>query len=105
MAKKTRKPYRDHDKDFVSRLKEPEFAYEYLKAALEESDLPEVFMDALSHVAKAKGIRQISTRTKLNRENLYKLLSKGGNPTLSSLYSILDALGLKLSLEPKKKAI
>ena len=105
MAKKTKKPYRDHDEDFVARLKEPEFAYEYLKAALDEKDMPEVFMDALSHVAKAKGVRQIAARTKLNRENLYKLLSKDGNPTLSSLYSILDALGLKLSLELKKKAI
>ena len=105
MAKKTKKPYREHDEDFTDRLKEPEFAYEYLKAALEEKDMPEVFMDALSHIAKAKGVRQIAARTKLNRENLYKLLSKDGNPTLSSLYAILDALGLKLSVEPKKKAI
>lgn len=105
MAKKTKKPYRDHDDDFVDRLKDPEFAYEYLKAALEENDMPDVFMDALSHVAKAKGVRHIASHTKLNRENLYKLLSKDGNPTLSSLHSILDALGLKLSLEPKKKAI
>ena len=105
MAKKTKKPYRNHDEDFETRLKDPEFAYEYLKAALDEKDTPEVFMDALSHVAKVKGVRQISAQTKLNRENLYKLLSKDGNPTLSSLYSILDSLGLKLSLEPKKKAI
>ena len=66
MAKKTRKPYRDHDEDFVARLKNPEFACEYLKAALEEHDMPEVFMDALSHVAKANGVRQIATHTKLN---------------------------------------
>ena len=105
MAKKTKKPYRDHDEEFVNRLKYPEFAYEYLKAALDEKDMPEVFMDALSHVAKAKGIRQISARTKLNRENLYRLLSKDGNPTLSSLSAILDVLGLKLTLEPRKKAV
>ena len=36
MAKKTKKPYRDHDEEFVNRLKDPEFAYEYLKAALDE---------------------------------------------------------------------
>ena len=105
MAKKTKKPYRDHDEEFVNRLKNPEFAYEYLKAALDEKEMPEVFMDALSHVAKAKGIRQISARTKLNRENLYRLLSKDGNPTLSSLSAILDVLGLKLTLEPRKKAV
>ena len=105
MAKKTKKPYRIHDEDFVERLKDPEFAFEYLKAAIEEKDMPEVFMDALSHIAKAKGVRQIAAQTKLNRENLYKLLSKDGNPTLTSLHAILDALGLKLSVEPKKKAM
>jgi len=49
-------------------------------------------------------VREISAKTKLNRESLYRLLSTGGNPTLTSLHAILDALGLKLSVEPKKKA-
>jgi probable addiction module antidote protein len=105
MAKRTKKPYRDHDEDFTERLKEPKFAYQYLKAALEEKDMPEVFMDALSHIAKARGVRQIAAHTKLNRESLYRILSKEGNPTLTSLHAILDALGLKLSVEPKKRAV
>jgi len=102
---KNKKPYRKYEEDLQERLKDPEYAHEYLKAALEEKDEPEVFMNALSHVAKAKGVREIADHTKLNRESLYRLLTKDGNPTLTSLYAILDALDLKLSVEPKKKAI
>ena len=38
--------------------------------------------------------------TGLNRGNLYEALSEGGNPTLSTLLKITNALGLRLSLEP-----
>ena len=104
MARKNKKPFRHYEEDLVKRLKDPEYAYEYLKAAIDEKDEPRIFMNALSHIAKAKGVREISAKTKLNRESLYRLLSTGGNPTLTSLHAILDALGLKLSVEPKKKA-
>jgi len=103
MARKTKKPFRHYEEDLVRRLKDPEYAYEYLKAAIDEKDEPRIFMNALSHIAKAKGVREISAKTKLNRESLYRLLSTGGNPTLTSLHAILDVLGLKLSVEPKKK--
>jgi probable addiction module antidote protein len=102
VAKNVKRPYRDYEEDLVEQLKNPVFASEYLKVALEEVNQPAVFMTALSRVAKAKGIRQI--KTKLNRESLYKLLSAQGNPTLASLHSILDFLGLRLSIETKKKA-
>ncbi len=105
MARKSKKPFRDYEEDLVERLKDPEYAYEYLKAAIDEKDEPRILMNALSRIAKAKGVREISAKTKLNRESLYRLLSKDGNPTLTSLYAILDALGLKLSVEPKKKAV
>jgi len=103
MTRKTKKPFRHYEEDLVKRLKDPEYAYEYLKAAIDEKDEPRIFMNALSHIAKAKGVREISAKTKLNRESLYRLLSTGGNPTLTSLHAILDVLGLKLSVEPKKK--
>ncbi len=102
---KNKKPFRKYDDDLSERLKDPEYAHEYLKAALDEKDEPEVFMNALSHVAKAKGVREIADHTKLNRETLYRLFTKDGNPTLTSLYAILDALGMKLSVEPKKRAM
>ena len=39
---------------------------------------------------------KVSKKTQLNREGLYDMLSKKGNPRLSSLEAILEALGLKL---------
>jgi len=38
----------------------------------------------------------------LNRENLYRILSKRGNPKLTSIRSILHTLGLELALQPYK---
>ncbi len=89
--------YQEH---LIESLKDPEQALEYLKAALEESDMPEVFLLALRNVAQARGIRQLAEETDLNRESLYRALSGKGNPELSSLWKILNALGLKLSVEP-----
>jgi len=71
----------------------------YLNAALEDGS-QEVFLMALRDVASARGITNLANETSLNRENLYRILSGQGNPQLSSLKSLLDALGLKLAVEP-----
>jgi len=39
--------------------------------------------------------------SRLNRENLYRMLSKSGNPSLSSLDSVLHSLGLRLAVAVK----
>lgn len=96
---------KDYDEWLINSLKNnPEEQIEYLKASLEETDMPEVFLSALGYVAKAKGIRNISKMTGLNRESLYKMLTRNGNPEIKSLYAVLDALGLKLSVELKESA-
>ena len=51
---------------------------------------------------RGMGMSQLAQNAHLNRENLYKILSKDGNPELGSLYAILDVLGLKLSVELKE---
>lgn len=91
----------DFQEDLLESLKNPNEAVEYLKAALEERDMPELFLTALRDVAEAKGIRNLAQETELNRENLYRMLSQNGNPELRSLCAILDSLGLKLSVEKK----
>lgn len=91
--------YHEH---LIESLKDPVEAVEYLRAALAESDMPELFLMALRNVSEARGVRWLAKAANLNRESLYRMLSKKGNPELSSLYSILDALGLKLSVELKK---
>jgi probable addiction module antidote protein len=79
-------------------LLDPGEAAEYLNAALEDGS-QEVFLMALKDVANAKGISEIARETKLNRENLYRILSTQGNPKLKSLNSVLHSVGLKLSVE------
>jgi len=42
-------------------------------------------------------------RAKLTREATYKMLSKVGNPALSSITAVLAATGLRLSVKPVEK--
>jgi len=79
-------------------LLDPAEAAEYLNAALEDGS-QEVFLMALKDVAKARGLSEIARESKLNRENLYRVLSEKGNPKLKSLNSVLHSAGLKLSVE------
>ena len=71
-----------------------------LEAALETGDAGD-FMAALRLVAESQGgVTRIAEETGLNREALYRTLSKKGNPQLSSLMSILHAAGLKIAIQP-----
>lgn len=70
-----------------------------LEAALETGDAGD-FMAALRTVTEARGgVAKIAEETGLNREALYRTLSKKGNPLLSSLLPILQAAGLKLTVQ------
>ena len=84
--------------DFLTPLQDSAGVAEYLDAALEESAIPEVFLHALRTVAEAKGMAHLARETDLKPERLSKLLSERGNPVLSSLYAILAALDLRLSV-------
>lgn len=89
-----------HDEAIVRRIrKDPEFAAEYLKAALEDADEPRVLLIALRHVAQARGIAKIARAAGIERESLYRALSARGNPRLSTLYAVAKAVGLKLTVE------
>jgi probable addiction module antidote protein len=78
-----------------SRLADPEQAAKYLTACYEEG--PDVFLQALRDVVDAQGGMSRTARLAgLNRESLYRQLSRQGNPSLNSLNAVLTALGLKL---------
>ncbi|MBF0409551.1 MAG: hypothetical protein HQM10_19580 [Candidatus Riflebacteria bacterium] len=44
---------------------------------------------------------KIAGLAKLNRESMYKMLSRNGNPEFGSLWNLLSSLGLKFSIECK----
>lgn len=83
----------------VQKLADPVRAKRYLKQANEDSS--EMFLKALRNVAEARGMARIAEETGLNRENLYRTLSDEGNPTLSTLRAVLDAVGLRLDIGEK----
>lgn len=90
-----------HD-EFVGSLKNPEEAFGYLQVALEEyqedSDA-EALLVGLRNAALAQGgIAKLAKKTHLNRQNLYNILSKKGNPRLDTFGTILKGLGFKLAI-------
>jgi probable addiction module antidote protein len=93
-----------HD-DLVESLRGDEEAQiEYIKANFEDNgDMPSVILSAIRTVAEARGFKNFAEAADLNRENLYRVLSEGGNPRLDTFFKILDALELRLSVEPKAK--
>ena len=83
------------------RLKDPEYVAAYLNAAKKESQ--KVFLLALRDVAEAHKISKVAAAAGVNRETLYRTLSARGNPTLATLESILDVLGLEEQYCPRVK--
>lgn len=74
-----------------------------LAACFKESN--QAFLLGLRQVVDTGGgIGMLSAQTELNREHLYRALSAYGNPKLSSLRLIFEALGLRLSFEPAQAA-
>jgi probable addiction module antidote protein len=43
----------------------------------------------------------IARETGLNRESLYKSLSREGNPSFATVANVLDVLGYKIKVLPK----
>jgi len=79
---------------------EEDIAY-YLEATAEE-DIA-LLPAALGTVARARGMSDLSRRTGLSRETLYKTLSADGNPTLGTLSKVLEVYGVRISLTPTNK--
>jgi probable addiction module antidote protein len=90
-----------HDEMMRRKLKaDPEFAAEYLKAAIEDADEPKVLLIALRRVAEARGgFAKVAKAAGIERESLHRALSARGNPRLSTLVAVTKAIGLKLTIE------
>ena len=97
------KASRPHDDAMVELLHEdPAFADEYLSAALDEASEPggrKALLAALRHIAEAQGMSAVAERAGIPRESLYRALSARGNPTIKTLLAVVNAAGLKLSVQ------
>ena len=70
---------------------------EYLNAALEDEN-PDVFLVAISDVAKARGMSKLAKDAGLGRESLYKALSGEVNPSFDTVIKVVKALNLRLAI-------
>lgn len=92
---------RDHDEAMAELFKgDPAFAAEYLNQILQDGEPADLLM-ALRQMAQAHGgVRALAKETELNATQLYRTLSPKGNPELRSLSAVLNALGLRLAVQP-----
>ena len=87
--------------DLLKRLKDPAYALGYLNACLEEDEV--TFLLALRDVADAHGgLRRLAEKTKLNREHLFRVLSKRGNPRLETLQQLAAVFGWRIALVQRR---
>ena len=96
-----KRPTTSYQEDLIKELQDPTEAIAYLNAALMDEDA-RIFLVALKNVLEAQGlgIADVAKVTKLNRENLYRILSKRGNPKLTSIIPVLHSLGFNLAIQP-----
>jgi probable addiction module antidote protein len=92
---------RAHDDAMADLFREdPKLAAQTLNDILEDGDQAELLV-ALRQMAKAfGGLSKVAEQAELNPTQLYRTLSPTGNPTVSSLSSVLKAMGLRLAVEP-----
>jgi len=86
--------------DLADDIKTKEDVIGILEAALEEND-PDFLLSVIGDIARSKGMTQISRELNLNRKGLYKSFSAGGNPSFSTVMSVLDNLGFGVSVYQK----
>src|ERR1035438_2677531 len=88
---------KNYREDLLERLKDADYAAEYLAQVLAEKDRA-AFLVALKDVVEATGgMSVMAKRVGPKRPSLYKIFSRKGNPTLESLQAILEALGLRVT--------
>lgn len=76
---------------------------DYLNAALEDEN-PDVFLQAIADVAKARGISQLAKDAGVGRESLYKALAPGAKPRYDTVLKLMKALGVEIHAQPLSAA-
>lgn len=88
--------------DAANYLNGPEDEADLLSDAVADGDARYIAA-ALGAVARAHGgISQLARNTGLHRQTLHKALSEEGNPTLDTVIKVLDALGLRMTIERRE---
>ena len=93
----------DYDEEMASELCDPEYAAAYLAECL-SYDEPDTFLRALREVVKAQtSMSTMARKLEASRPALYRSLNEGGNPEFRTIQSVLNAIGLQMSITPKRQ--
>lgn len=111
MASKNKVSTTSYKEWLLEKLKDPKEAQGYLEVTFEEymkdGDI-QTFLLALRDVVEARcgTLGELASKTKLNRQHLYKVLSTKGNPQMNTIFTIMNALGFQITFKfkPIKKA-
>lgn len=94
---------RKYDEYLIETLKDPKEAEGYLNASLElymEDNDVQALMLALEHLSRAKySITEVSRRTGIPRQNLYKIFDNETNPNFNTVFTLIKSLGFKLVVQ------
>ena len=85
--------------DMANYLHDDDAVAEYLRPVLEDGD-PAELAAALGAIARARGMTQLAKDTGLSRESLDRSLSGERAPNSDTLFKVIKAMGLKLSVVP-----
>lgn len=101
---KKKKKLRCYDEWLIESLKNSEEAQLYLKAAFEEYEKDQdldILLHSIWAYAKAQGISDLAKKSKINRQNLYRLFTGERNPRFKTMESIVRGVGFKLAFIPE----
>jgi probable addiction module antidote protein len=93
MARRTK----DWNEGLANDLKNPEFAREFLLAAVEEGVS---LQQALGKIIRAMGVKEFAEKIGMESPNLLRAINPRHNPTQTTIDRLLAPFGLKLSLAP-----
>lgn len=82
-------------------LRDPEFAREFLLAAVAEGI---AVQKALGKMIRAMGVKEYAAMTGIASPNVLRAIRAGHNPTQATLDRMLRPFGLKLSVAPIERA-
>jgi len=95
-------PTKSHRNDLLKRLASPRYSAKYLKAALDDGDT-EGFLLALRNVIEAsRNVSSVARKSRISRQHIHRLVAGKGNPTLNTLKSVLQSVGLDINFEPER---
>nr|WP_315040638.1 addiction module antidote protein [uncultured Moraxella sp.] len=69
---------------------------------MSHDDEPQVFVLAIGHLIRKKGVAEVSRLTGLNRESLYKTVNGTTSPSWDTMQRLLKAININLSFNFSK---